>query len=702
MKIKLCVFFIMIALIMSCGQKEKYDPGDGPRKLSKDSTSDSRFKGLKKTPRNLLKTFQTKRRPMRSVQGESLPVEVDLSSYLPSPGNQGNQGSCTGWSTAYAYKSFHERVERNWALNTETHLFSPAYIYNQINGGVDEGAYIPDALELMKSKGCATLSSMPYNEGNYTRQPPASADNEAKKYKAKSYMSVDFHNLYEMKSILAGKNCIVVGLDVYENFDSYSGGILKSVQGSNMGGHAILVVGYNDNKKAYKLINSWGTYWGEKGFIWINYDTFEQITFEAWVMYDDVQSTPAQIPQPPQNLIASQGAYEDQVKIAWDKISNADSYLIYRTTSEKSPAEEIGKTTQDVYFDKNIIPGKTYLYTVVSVGKTGKSDFSDFVEGYARDIETNKAPGTPQGVKVSMYEESVYIEWDAVKSVSDYNVYRWDNKENKWVLNGTTSDTTYFDTKVKNNAQYWYSITAENKYGESVGSDPKSIQIVIQQVQIPGIPLSINVSQGEFTDKIVISWSHVANAETYMIERWQNGMSEWEHLADTAATSFEDKTTKPGIYYYYSVSAGNKAGYSDFSDYQYGYVKEGNDGFENWDDWDNWEESEDYSDWFEDDDWETGKEDLSDYTVFMYTGKIYNTNDGNCKLSGKAMDFYVDGNFIATISSGQYINFKLTSGQHYFTVTMVKSKKPIDEGYMLNVEDDGWWFWYGCEDGSHP
>lgn len=701
MKIRLFILFIIVSLFLGCASSEKPFVYEDSRKLSKDP--EGRFKGLKKTPKNLLKSFQKKRRPLMSVQGESLPAKVDLSGFLPGPGDQGNQGSCTGWSTAYAYKSFHEYVERNWSLDNTSHLFSPAYIYNQINGGVDEGAYIPDALELMKTSGCATLSLMPYNEDNYTRQPPSAAHNEAKNYKAKSYMSLDFRNRYAMKSILAGKNCIVVGIDVYENFDSYSGGIYRTIRGYNMGGHAILVVGYDDSKKAYKLINSWGTYWGEKGYIWVDYDIFEQITFEAWVMYDDVQSTPAKVPQPPQNLMATMGVYDNQVKIDWDRISNADSYIVYRIADEKKGAQEIGKTTKDFYFDKNVVPGTVYLYAVVSVGRAGKSEFSDYVEGYARDIEKNKKPGTPQVIKISMYEQLVYIEWNTVKYANSYNIYRWNDKKSSWDKTGTTPDTTYFDGNMNNNTKYWYSVTAVNKYGESEGSDAVSIHVMKETARIPAVPVNISVSKGEYTDKIVVSWSKVQNAETYYIERWQSGMDAWEYLTETTATSITDKNVHQGIYYYYSISAGNKTGYSDFSEYQYGYVKESGDSYEDWDDWENWDDEwDDWEDWLDDDSVYREEDYSDDYEPYKYAGKIYNSNNGTCKISGIAMDFYVNDVFIATIQPGYYTNFKLPAGEYYFTVTKANSDVVLEDGYILHVEGDGWWFWYGCNDGSHP
>ena len=78
--------------------------------------------------------------------GTTLPSSVDLSADLPTPGDQGAQNSCVGWAVAYALKTFLERREEKWSLANAgqpdfTHLFSPAYIYNQINGGQDRGSH---------------------------------------------------------------------------------------------------------------------------------------------------------------------------------------------------------------------------------------------------------------------------------------------------------------------------------------------------------------------------------------------------------------------------------------------------------------------------------------------------------------------------------------------------------------------------------
>ena len=115
------------------------------------------------------------------------PISVDLSANFPTPGDQGNQNSCVGWATAYALKSYQERVENGWPLNTPEHLFSPAFLYNQINGQQDRGSYINEALDLAVNKGLATLARMSYSDQDYLTQPSQAAFSEAADFKAASW-----------------------------------------------------------------------------------------------------------------------------------------------------------------------------------------------------------------------------------------------------------------------------------------------------------------------------------------------------------------------------------------------------------------------------------------------------------------------------------------------------------------------------------
>jgi hypothetical protein len=48
------------------------------------------------------------------------------------------------------------------------------------------------------------------------------------------------------------------------------------------GGHAMCVIGYDDRKQAFQLMNSWGTDWGNNGVAWVRYADFKEFVREAY------------------------------------------------------------------------------------------------------------------------------------------------------------------------------------------------------------------------------------------------------------------------------------------------------------------------------------------------------------------------------------------------------------------------------------
>src|SRR6185295_9835939 len=121
----------------------------------------------------------------------TLPSSVDLSKDFPRPGDQGQQQSCVGWALGYAIKSYQERVELGWSLEAPEHQFSPSYIYNQLNGGRDQGLIYSQALDFVVSDGVATLARMPYDDGDYLSQPPLAARQEAPRYRNKTWRAAN-------------------------------------------------------------------------------------------------------------------------------------------------------------------------------------------------------------------------------------------------------------------------------------------------------------------------------------------------------------------------------------------------------------------------------------------------------------------------------------------------------------------------------
>ncbi len=49
-----------------------------------------------------------------------------------------------------------------------------------------------------------------------------------------------------------------------------------------LGGHAVLAMGYDDEKKLIKFRNSWGSAWGDKGYFYTPYDFVTEYASDMW------------------------------------------------------------------------------------------------------------------------------------------------------------------------------------------------------------------------------------------------------------------------------------------------------------------------------------------------------------------------------------------------------------------------------------
>ena len=221
------------------------------------------------------------------LSGE-LPESIDLTRSFPLPGEQGRQPSCVGWATAYALKSYQEAIDQGWLPDTEERQFSPTIVYNQIklSGG---GAHFLDAFDVLIEQGAVSLSEFPYVEDDDSVLPNAAQKQKASPFRIATWRRVNPQSKAEVKGQLAANFPVLIGAIVGTAFSQHFGtGTFalppnETVDGS---GHAMCVVGYDNSLKSYRVMNSWGTDWGDSGFAWIEYDTFSRIVREAYVAQD--------------------------------------------------------------------------------------------------------------------------------------------------------------------------------------------------------------------------------------------------------------------------------------------------------------------------------------------------------------------------------------------------------------------------------
>jgi len=82
-------------------------------------------------------------------------------------------------------------------------------------------------------------------------------------------------------------------------------------------------------------------------------------------------------------------------------------------------------------------------------------------------------------------------------------------------------------------------------------------------------------------------------------------------------------------------------------------------------------------------------------------GKLYNACDGNCSYSGWTLKFYIDNVYTATIKAGKNYSTAVTAGWH--TILVYHNQECLNaSGYSMEIIDEGWYFYAGCEDGTHP
>lgn len=205
---------------------------------------------------------------------------------VPPIGDQGSEGSCVAFGTTYAARSTNWQANHTATWNTAVNIFSPEYVFNQIKltSSCSSGSYVVNGLNLLKTKGVCTWSTMPYVDGNCSVVPTSAQNTAAANYKISGYSTVAI-NATTIKSFLASGKPVIVAGPVNKAFMYLtSGSVLSTFKKPSLGGHCYCIVGYDDNKGAFKFMNSWGTSWATSGFGYISYANVANWWTEAYVI----------------------------------------------------------------------------------------------------------------------------------------------------------------------------------------------------------------------------------------------------------------------------------------------------------------------------------------------------------------------------------------------------------------------------------
>ncbi len=228
---------------------------------------------------------------------ESVPSVYSIKQFSPTPKSQGQYGTCAAWASAYCGKTIVEAIKNNWTNKEQitANAYSPAFLFRLLkpaDADCKGGATISSAFEIMKDKGLISFASL---DASCTASLSSTQLSNASNAKIKDYMRLFDVESSEKTKIQAAKKSIsenkpvVFGMICTPSFMSAKELWTPTEQPDRAyGGHAMCVVGFDDNKfgGAFEIQNSWGTYWGKDGYIWIKYEDFGRFAMYAYEFID--------------------------------------------------------------------------------------------------------------------------------------------------------------------------------------------------------------------------------------------------------------------------------------------------------------------------------------------------------------------------------------------------------------------------------
>lgn len=209
---------------------------------------------------------------------EKLPDKLNLRNIIKLPIlSQGELGACTAHATSNAILFFLKRLQKKEFQPSRLYIYYFSRLIEN-NTEIDSGCEIRSVMKAVAKYGACDEYLIPYNIENFKTRPSEFCIKKGlSKIKNFRYLSVD-QELINIKNCIYQGYPIILGIELYESSEyteNLKSGFIPLPDIYNekyLGGHCILLVGYNDQKKEFCFLNSWGVDVGDNGYFYISYN----------------------------------------------------------------------------------------------------------------------------------------------------------------------------------------------------------------------------------------------------------------------------------------------------------------------------------------------------------------------------------------------------------------------------------------------
>ncbi len=259
----------------------------------------------------------------------------------------------------------------------------------------------------------------------------------------------------------------------------------------------------------------------------------------------------------PQNL-KTEALSDQSISIIWDTVTLADSYEIYRSLDQSGTYELDSISDKNSFVSKGLTELTTYYYKVKAKGSIGISDFSQVVSATTKEKPVEKPPIPQNASATTQSPFSIEITWGSSLTASTYNLYRSNTASGFYSPVASVADTTYRDSGLSQDTEYFYKVSAENVAGESDQSNYVSAKTWI----VITVPTGLN-AESSSPSEVDLSWNSVNGADIYKIFRSMSQSGVFNEIDSTTNTTYTDTGLDANTTYYYKLSAKGLSGESN-------------------------------------------------------------------------------------------------------------------------------------------